>query len=328
MLARLRPILLLVLAVTACRSHDSKDTASPSPDLSDRPLPSPLPSIAAYVNGQAIPFTLVRLAAQREQTVSTQAQPAAYRQAMELLIDREVLFQEALIRGLRPDERIVERLFDQERSRYKEERDFRSALGGQGLTPDRFRTEITIQQTVRSLVLQEEAKIPPSAVTVAEMQSYFDTHPAEFQTGERLLLSQILVSTGTSTTREAQRAKADALLARLRRGEDFASLATQNSDDGLSKTQGGRMAELVRGRMPKAFDDAAFTLSPGKVSEVVESPQGFHIIKLHERLPSQPITFEQVASQLHAALLQQKRQQAFDTLRAQLKRQARIERNL
>jgi peptidyl-prolyl cis-trans isomerase C len=318
-------LVLLILTLGACRS---KDAAPPSPDLTNRPLPSPLPDIAAYVNGQPIAFGLVRLAAQREKAVSPEAQPAAYRQALERLIDREVLFQEALARGLHSDERAVERIYDRERDQYKDEAEFRSALSAQGLTPDRFRTEITIQQTVRALALQEEAKIPPSAVSSAEVQAYFESHTAEFQTGERLVLSQILVAPGTETTHEAQRTKAEAILARLRRGADFAALAKLNSDDPTSRNEGGRLPEIVRGRMPKAFDDAAFALSPGKVSEVVESPLGFHIIKLHERLPSQPIPLEQVAPQLHAALLQQKRQQAFDALRARLKSEARIDRRL
>jgi peptidyl-prolyl cis-trans isomerase C len=318
------PALILILLLTGCRSHTPSKAAEASPDLSDRPLPSPPPDIAAQVNGQPIPFALVRLAAQREQKTT----PAAYRQALELLIDREVLFQEALIRRVRPDERIVERLYQQERSRYKDEREFQTVMVAQGLTPDRFRTEISIHQTVRALVLQEEAKIPASAVTLAEVQSYFETHAAEFKTGERLVLSQILVARGTDTTRESQRAKAEAILARIRRGEDFAALALQNSDDPTSKQDGGRLPELARGRMPKAFDDVAFALEPEKVSEVIETEQGFHIIKLHERLPSQSLSLDRVGLQLHAALLQQKRQQAFDAVRDSLKRRARIERFL
>jgi peptidyl-prolyl cis-trans isomerase C len=324
-------LLLFVLMPTAvaCRApHTSTPSASPSPGENSRPLPSPLPDVAAYVNGQAIPIAMVRLAAQRAKTVTPEQQPDAYRQALEFLIEREILFQEALIRRIRPDDRIVERLYDQERTKYKDEREFRAALAAQGLTPARFRLEIMAQQTVRALMLQEEAKVPPSAVTMAEVQAYFATHAAEFQTGERLVLSQILVALGDDTTREAQRAKADAILARVRRGEDFSALAAQDSDDPASRLDKGRLPELVRGRMSKPFEDAAFALSPGTVSEVVETPQGFHIIKLHERLPSQSLSLEQVAEQLQVALLQSKRQQAFDALRATLKSKARIERYL
>jgi len=93
----------------------------------------------------------------------------------------------------------------------------------------------------------------------------------------------ILVKLETGASDEAKakaRAKADALLVRARKGEDFARLAAQNSDDAVSAKKGGDLGFNPKGRMVKPFDEAQFAMEPGQLSDVVESPFGYHIIKV------------------------------------------------
>jgi peptidyl-prolyl cis-trans isomerase D len=78
----------------------------------------------------------------------------------------------------------------------------------------------------------------------------------------------------------AAKAKAEALLARVKKGEDFAQLARQNSEDQGSAKKGGDLGWNPKGRMVKEFDEAQFALTPGQVSELVKSPFGYHIIKV------------------------------------------------
>jgi hypothetical protein len=79
------------------------------------------------------------------------------------------------------------------------------------------------------------------------------------------------------------RAKAEDVLKRVRAGGDFAALAKEFSSDNTNKEKGGDLGWFGRGEMVKQFEDAAFALQPGQVSEVVETPYGFHIIKVEER---------------------------------------------
>ena len=97
----------------------------------------------------------------------------------------------------------------------------------------------------------------------------------------------IMLAKGNSPEEaEASRHKADSLHAELLKGADFGKLAAQYSVDRASSTAGGRMGYIVAGRFPYGFEKAAFTLAPGEISEVVESPQGWHILKGGNKRPA------------------------------------------
>ncbi len=83
------------------------------------------------------------------------------------------------------------------------------------------------------------------------------------------------------------------MLAKVKAGGDFAALARQYSDDD-SKTKGGDLDYFGRGTMVKEFDDAAWALQPGQVSDLVKSQFGYHIIKLTGRKPAATKTLDEV----------------------------------
>lgn len=96
----------------------------------------------------------------------------------------------------------------------------------------------------------------------------------------------MLAKGATEQETEASRAKADSLRGVLLNGGDFAELAAQYSVDRASSNVGGRMGYIVAGRFPYAFEKAAYTLAPGEISGIVESPQGFHILKGGKHRPA------------------------------------------
>ncbi len=103
------------------------------------------------------------------------------------------------------------------------------------------------------------------------------------QKGELVEASHILFAVNDPSTEAQVRAKAEAVLNRIRAGEDFAELARVNSEDPGSAQQGGYLGSFPRGQMVREFEDAAFSLPPGQVSGLVKTQYGFHIIKVLKR---------------------------------------------
>lgn len=107
-----------------------------------------------------------------------------------------------------------------------------------------------------------------------------------------------------SEVRAARKAEAEKVLSQIKNGGDFAQLASQFSED-ASKTKGGDLGFFSRGMMVQPFEDSAFSLNKGEVSGLVETPFGFHIIKLEEIQPEKTQTLEEVSGIIRKELEKQ-----------------------
>ncbi len=329
-------VALLAASVAACGKKAPAPSPSPTPtsaaQATPKPLPSPLPAVAAYVNGHEIPSRLVErfgTLQMMSQGLPESQRAAAYRAALEFLVNRDLMYAETVKRGIKVKDQDVEAEFKKQRAQLPNEDAWKAALAQQGLTPDQLRLEIRMSQAIQAMLLKETERITPDSITEAEARAYYDAHPSEFEVGERLRASHILLTlppNADAQTRSAKRAKAEQLLARARKGEDFAKLARENSEDKGSAAAGGKLPEFGRGQTPtKAFEDAAFALTPGALSGVVETDYGFHIIKLNERVPSRKLAFEEVLPRLRAYLAGQNRGLAVNKLVAALRAQSKID---
>ena len=132
------------------------------------------------------------------------------------------------------------------------------------------------------------------------LRKTYQERRAEFTTEEQRRASHILVSVDQGADQEAVKQakdKAEALLARVKKGEPFDTLAREASQDPGSAKQGGDLGFFGRGVMDKAFEDAVFTMNPGDL-RLVRTPFGFHIIKLTEVKPAAVKPFSEVRDQL------------------------------
>lgn len=119
------------------------------------------------------------------------------------------------------------------------------------------------------------------------------------------------------------RKKMEGLLARAKAGEDFAALAGEFTEDEGSKENGGLYEDFPRGRMVKPFEDAAFTVPVGRISDIVETEYGFHILKIEGRA-KETEPFENVKEQIADALKQTKRGEAYEKYMEELRKKAGI----
>jgi len=135
----------------------------------------------------------------------------------------------------------------------------------------------------------------------------------------------LLMTQGKSAAEKAGIKKTmEGLLARARAGEDFGALAQKFSEDPGSKDKGGLYEDFNRGKMVKPFEDAAFSVPIGQVSDIVETEFGFHIIKVENRKKeTQP--FDEVKGDIESRLKEQKQQAAFEAHMAGLKSRAKFE---
>jgi hypothetical protein len=171
-------------------------------------------------------------------------------------------------------------------------------------------------------------------VSDADVEQYYKDHPSEF---DEVRVRHILVSTQPNEqaddeeeakdkkpadkpktlSKEEARKKAQALLERARKGEDFAKLAKENSDDRGSKDKGGEYDFFSHGKMVPEFEKAAFALKPGEISDLVETQYGFHIIKLEDRrTASSPDNDQKVRQQIVDKLKQDKLEARIDEIAA------------
>jgi parvulin-like peptidyl-prolyl isomerase len=155
-------------------------------------------------------------------------------------------------------------------------------------------------------------------VDEADARKYFEAHKAEFeQVRARHILirvqgSAVAVRPGEKDLTEAEAlAKAQDLRKRIQAGEDFAQLARQESDDTGTGANGGDLGFFRHGQMVPSFEQAAFALQPGDLSEPVKSPFGYHVIKVEAK---ESKSFEEVRPEVERRIRPEQAQKTLEDL--------------
>ncbi|MCK9284685.1 MAG: SurA N-terminal domain-containing protein [Rhodocyclaceae bacterium] len=178
--------------------------------------------------------------------------------------------------------------------------------------------EVPEQVKAEFLILSRQALSAQAEITEEEIKSWYAAHAEQFKQAEERRASHILIAAAKDAPEEtvkAARAKADEILARLRKDpKAFADLAKQHSQDPVSAAKGGDLDWFGRGLMVKPFDDAVFALKEGETSEIVRSDFGFHIVRLTGVRSEKVKALDEVRSEIVAALREQAGQRKFAEL--------------
>ncbi|HXO20797.1 MAG TPA: peptidylprolyl isomerase [Thermoanaerobaculia bacterium] len=296
--------------------------------------PEKLPAVVAKVNGQEIKKDELLKEADGVKAQLGQngnlppALPATfYRQVLDGMIARHLLQQEATAQGVTVTDDEVKTQVAQLRGQFPNPEEFNKALAAQGLTEQQFLQTAKQQLTVRKYIQTKILEGAPAANDAA-IKAFYDQNQDKMKQPERVHLRHILVKVDPSASaadKQKARAKADGVLARVKKGEDFAKLAKENSDDPGSKDNGGDLNWAQRGQFVEPFEKAAWALKKDEVSPVVESQFGYHVIQLLDRQDASVLPFEQVKPRI-AEFLKQKQSQEQVQVRIQaLRAKAKVE---
>lgn len=255
-------------------------------------------------------------------------------QILEGLIKEKLLLQEAKKQGVMPSDADINKQVTDIKKRFTTDKEFKDALTKFGMDEEGFLD--WVKQNLASKGLYDKVT---KGVTVSEadIKTYYDQNKATFNQGEKVKAQHILIkfdSAGEKVGRTEAQAKkmADDIIVSLKNGGDFAKLAKAKSEDPGSKDKGGEYT-FGKGEMMKAFEDAAFGLKVGGLTQTPvlvksNSYNGFHIIKLLEKIPAKNKTFEEAKAEIQNSLPEQKKQEFFTNYTNDLEKKAKITRKI
>ena len=304
---RLRPTVFFALALIAQASLLS------AAQVEDR--------IVAIVNSDLIMLSEMKreLAPERERiqkeyrgdVLARRLKTAEY-MALTSMIERKLQLQEAKVRGVEVADQEVRQAVQQ--------------MKQQGETIDetnQANMKNVREQLTLLKVVDREVR---SGVMVADsdMKRYFQEHRDRFALPEEYTLSQILIRSRSPDDTADAREKVREVMALLKRGESFEDLALRFSD-GPSASRGGRLGLVRQGELLPGIERAIANLVPGGISDMIETPEGFHIVRLEDKQPKQFRPYEEVRVEIQGLVFQQKSEDVFQAWLADLKNKAYIE---
>jgi peptidyl-prolyl cis-trans isomerase SurA len=300
--------------------------------------PRPIDRIVAVVGTRAILASqideeVVRFQAQGGQLPADSAgREKMRRQLLDKMVEEELVVQQAQrdTTVKVTDQEVldaVEQTYQNARKQFSSELEFQNQLRAVGLgSVEEWRRQLAEDQRRRILqdrlfeTLRQKGKLKPIPPTDAQMRAFWEENRGQQpKRPATVSFRQIVIKPQPDSAAKARAyQRAESLLVELRRGTDFASVAKRFSADTASREQGGELGWFRRGVMFKEFEDVAFRLRPGEISDVVETPFGYHIIKVERAQPAEilarhvlimpdisPAQIEiarQLADSVHAAL--------------------------
>jgi peptidyl-prolyl cis-trans isomerase C len=339
-------VLLVMLGVGCAKKQPTPDANAPAGGQAAAPVQTQTPpadKVLAVVNGVEIKDGQVRqrmmdaygaelqkMAAQAPQFVAQQEarlmQNLTNQMVMEQLLNEEVKKAKIEVTEEELTAEMTKQLTAENPSMTMDQ--FKQMLDARG--GDFEAVKGNLRRQMGYIKLLETQDPNGLAVTEAEARKYYDENPNEFTIPEQVRASHILISTEATDpnadpnqVKSQAREKAEGLLKQVRDGADFAALAKENSAC-PSASEGGDLGMFARDRMVPPFEQAAFGLKVGEVSDVVETEFGFHIIKVTERQDPNTVTFAAAKDRLVNRLEMRKAQTAFNKYVAALQEKAKI----
>lgn len=213
------------------------------------------------------------------------------------MVDEKLLRQEAKRQNIVATKQDIEKGINEVKKRFGPEndyKDYKEELARQGYTEKSFEKDIKEQLMVMKLI-EREVKEKVGPPTEEEIKKYYDDHKDEMKQPEQVKARHILIRVDEKADMKVQSAalkRIQEVREKVKKGDDFAALAKEYSEDPGSKENGGDLGYFSKETMVPEFSKVAFSLKPGEVSEVVKTAFGYHLIKVEEKKPAKELTLE------------------------------------
>jgi peptidyl-prolyl cis-trans isomerase C len=313
--------------------------AAPAPGAPAAPVAEPpkpvvaqLPEVVARVNGEVITKAdferaLHAIEGRAGGPVPAEQRNEVYRGLLDQLVGLRLLNQEVKARKVTVSDADLDQRIAEITKQFQSEEVFKQMLAAQKMTLEKFRADQRQDLAINKMLT--DALKDKVAATPDQINDFYKKNPERFKQGETVRASHILVAVpqnADAATKAKARAKAEGLLKKIKAGEDFATLARENSEDPGSAIQGGDLGPpFPPGQMVGPFNDVAFKLAPGTVSDLVETQFGFHIIKVTEKHEARTVSLDEVRPQLTQFIENQNRQRETQAFVAGLRAKGKIE---
>jgi len=242
------------------------------------------------------------------------------------LIEDRLVYQEAIEQGIEVTEDEIEEDMSGFRESFETDRQMQAALKGQGLSMKKLRERIKKQIMIRRLHdFEIRSKV---LVSPLELEKYYEENKKEYS-------GQVKVRVRSITIKKSPEAREKGLLdetakgvieniqAKLAQGGDFAELAEGHSED--THAEAGGLGEwLEDGSMIPVINDVIFSKKVGEVTEIIETPLGYHLFKIEERKDGKAQSFDEVRDQIHNQLYREKTLKRFNEWMSELKKKSYI----
>jgi len=269
-------------------------------------------------------------AAAQGQAIPEGQRPMLEARLLERLIITQVLTNKATVPDKAKAKENADKFISDAKKKTANEEAFQRELIAMGMSAEQFHARV-MEQALAEAVLDREVK-SKIKVSDEQMKKFYDENPEKFAQPEMVRASHVLITTKDPVTRQdmsneqktAKKATAEKVLARARKGEDFAALVKEFSEDPGSKDKGGEYT-FPRGQMVPEFEAAAFSLNSNQVSDIITTAYGFHIIKLLEKIPPKKLEFTKVADDLKEGMTREELQKQLPEYFEKVKKEAAIE---
>jgi peptidyl-prolyl cis-trans isomerase SurA len=320
-LARSTPILLgLALTLLA--------TQSVCAEVVDR--------VVAKVNGEIITLSTVeeRVAVAKQQlkaagNPSKLTEKEIVKKTLNSIIEEKLQLQEANKSGLEVDDESVENAFKDIRKRNNiTEEQMIEMLESEDRSLEQYKEVIRDQILVTKVVQFRMGKM--ANATPKQIKRYYYDHQKEYWQPRQPFVRHILFivdETASPEKRQLKKIKLKEILRQIRTGKDFSEMAVKHSED-VTASSGGEIGLLEKGILVPEFEEVAFSLKPGEISDIVESRYGYHIIKVDRVIPGKAKPLDEVKDQIQQILQMKNTKERYDKWMDEAKSGAMIQTTL